>query len=341
MRRLLRLVAAAAAAAAVAAACGGDAPSEGLVASSLRQVPASLVDGTVLLTIGDADAATRLAGVKRPDPGDDGDYTDWLIELDGSTRGGEVNLLWPQNINQAPASELADEIGFTLSDVRNFVEVGQPPNSFVVFDGVGADRIEDALGERDDGLWMIGKSEDFDPDDVTRLRPIGAALFMGERSGRVAYGQRRETMSQWLEGGESLLDDPALASVARHLDAAKVYSAIVFSPENPVALPGADDPGYALWSIVAVGLLPEDEPVGVIVYHHDNDDDAVANARIIEDQFRNGQAARGNASWSDFVTVRSVQVDGADVVVTLELDRASRLSQALMIGEPLLTAGLG
>jgi hypothetical protein len=344
MRRWLRFVVAGVAATAVAAACSGDAPEERFVASSLRQVPAASVGDNTLVTLGDVDVAGRLADVERPGSGNESDYGNWLLELEGTLPDGTVSVIWPRLFRVPQVSEVEGEIGFSLADVGSFVEAGDRPAQFVILRGIDTNDIDDALGTRVDGLWQAGESEETNLDDITPLRPIGTALFLGERDGRIIVGEQRDTVVDWLEGdGESMMDNDAIASVARRLDDAKVYSAMIASRSDPLESPGSDgvDIDVAPWSVLAIGLLPGDDRVAVIVYHHDNEDDAQANAEVIEDQFADGVSIRTNEPWSDRLEVRSVDVSGTDVVVELQLDRVDLLFEALVIGEPVLTAGLG
>lgn len=344
MRRLLRAIAAGSAAASLAAACGGDAPKEGFVASSLRTVPADAFDGRVSVGLGDLEVTSRLGEFEIPEAGDDEAYAGWAIDLEGRSGELDVSVILPSLLRHPYGSDVETELGFTLVDVGTFVESGIPPEQFVVLTDVDIKDINAKVGDRQDGVWQVGESEDPNFDDVTPLRRLGTALFLAERGGRVIVGTRRNMVADWARGeGGSLMDDEAFASVARRLDAVDAYSVQLVSSFEPLG-PGATvdgETGVAPWSVVAVGLLPDGDRGAVIVYHHDNEDDAQANADVFEDQFRSGVVARTEEPWSDLVDLRSVQVQGSEVVVELELDEVTSLFRALMSNEPVLTAGLG
>lgn len=344
MRQLLRAIVAGSAAASLAAACGGDAPKEGFVASSLRDVPADAFDGNVLVTIGDVDVANRLVDAERPDRSDeDGEILDWLRKFEGRDRGDDVSLIWPRRFLGALPSVARDEVGFGLEDVDAFVEGVTLPDHFVILRGVDAADIDDALEERDEGVWQAGESDEPNGEDVSALRPIGSAIYLAQRDGLVIVGEQRDTVEDWLSGeGESLMDDEAIVSVARRLDSAKVYSAVVLARDEPFESPlGEGDGEFAPWSIVAVGLPPGDDRVAVVVYHHDSEADARENVKAIEDEFEDGESF-SSGPWSELVEVRSIEVIGADLVVELQqTDRVDTLLTAVFNGEPVLTAGLG
>src|SRR5690606_3235163 len=135
------------------------------------------------------------------------------------------------------------------------------PESFTVVAGdVGADDLDDHVGEAVDGIWTAGEGDDFtiSPDDRTPVRPLGTPLHMAVAPDSLLGISPSTPMVQaWLAGDGSMADDAAMLAVAERLDAAGVHSAILFGPDDDTTY----DALGAGWSHV------DGEPVGRLVLH--------------------------------------------------------------------------
>src|SRR5690606_37812471 len=124
------------------------------IEAMLARVP--VIEGDVLLSVGDVVTASDLLGTPRPTAVDD-EFVDWMLATSGIRAGGAVSLPWPQSLGLtrvATHDEYVTVAGFGIPDVDAFLWASAPPASFTLLDGrfdIGA--ISAALGDPDDGIW--------------------------------------------------------------------------------------------------------------------------------------------------------------------------------------------
>lgn len=313
----------------------------------LGEVPASAFDGSGPLQIvtGDLDLATEAAGLKRPaadsNPGQADLLNEWLLPLTGVNRDGsgdKMATLLPTAASPdhlADNSEIADEFGWSIVDVHSFLELQNPPETFTVLAAdVTAKDLTDAIGDADHDIWRLG-GDDFQTnlDQISAARPIGESVRMALHHGLLGVSRSTPPVEDWLAGdGNTLADDRALAAVAKALDDAGVYSAMLVesdfstggslgsvatSEQLAEVSDGTDQ--IQPFDALGVGLGVDDagNAVATFVYHHADADSAKANADIIENVFSNGVSLVTRRPLSELFAVQDVKVDGPVVVATI------------------------
>lgn len=335
----------------VAAGCGDDSSNQGADDGSLLgllgEVPASAVDGAeaVEIIFGDLEAATAGAGLERPDPADATAVRDWSAVITGvmSPVEPEFRFVIPGD-SLTPTSwvrldEMRAELGWTVGDLDQFVDVAALPSRFMVAtvrEGV-EDSIGDAIGDADDGIWFLG-GEDFAVDVAgsTAARPIGESLRIAAGDGLLAVSRSTPPLAEWIDGPEeSLADDEGLAAVAGALDDAGAYTAMILDgtdhsiagalgatagPERTAAI--LDELGDGLpepFGTVGYGLSTDDDAVttATIVYRFASEEAATDGAERIGALITDGTSFVTRAPVSERLTLIDATADGQLVIVTV------------------------
>lgn len=303
------------------------------VGRMLAEIPASLrpPDGELILIAGDLDLASELVGAERPsadDPGDLDALFEWLKPVQGVLDEDPVaGALIPEAIvprNLQRNDEIADEFGWSVYDLRSFIELQRPPTSFAVLEvDVTADELTSTIGDPVDGIWRLGGDEDgkFDLANITAGRPLGDTLRFGlDDDGLLGVSKVTPPVEEWLVGtGGTLADDVQIASVAAVLDDAGVYSAMIVDDQNHVDLDGAD-PELLLpvFDLLGVGLsIVDDRAVGTFVYHYPSAEAATAAVDTTRTVFEEGLSVRGGRPLTTVVEVVDVVATEENVVVTV------------------------
>lgn len=331
----------------------------------LGQLPSSANEDATFTQIvfGDVDRATELSGTQRPSRGavsDDG-LIDWIGPLTGLQRGAETSAVYlplPETVspNQVlSASDFADELGWSIIDVRTYAELQNAPNNFAVLDqSQSADDITAAVGKPEGGIWRLG-GDDFSVDagGVTPARPLGESLRMATKNGLLAVARSTPPIEQWLSAdGPTMADDTDLAAVAGGLDDAGVYSAMIvagdFSISRALGLRAtpeqveaflADADVIGPFDALGVGLtIADGDPVAMFVYHHASEADATANAILIEKAFADGTSFVDQRPFSEKFRVRDVKSVGDLVIATVGFaDAPPQIVFQMIYGRDLLT----
>jgi hypothetical protein len=345
----------------VAVACAGEGDGDELgslggggggdgIAALLAALPAS--DGSagsdesdgsdpLVVAYGDLQRAAEVAGVERPsDPGDTEALRRYLNGLSGILADGRddaprpsVAVAWPDaaSIPQAvQIDEFVEDVGWNILEVDRYIERQTPPDRVTILDGrFDRDRIDEALGEADDGVWIAGNPEGFDVEDVTPARPIGQPLWLSLDDDRLRVSGTAESLDAARDAGEAsgtLADDTTLASLAQALDGEDVFSAILLGgyPGGMIGSAPALTPEQAEELCeqtlavaplgVGVGLADDDGPVVVMAYAHGSEGDAQANAEAVERLVEEGSSALQDEPWSESLAVDDVAVDGTTTV---------------------------
>jgi hypothetical protein len=248
----------------------------------LEVVP--LPDGSFVLSWGDLETATELAGAKAPAPGDVDALLEWA-QATASPSGRDVSLQLPEGLGAtqlASHDEVVAEFGFGLWDARGFAELSSPPLRYTAIAGtMDAAAIDAAIGPAADGVWSIGGADyELDLEGRTPARPIGQPVrlaFVAE--GTVAVSTHTPALEGILDGlGTRAADDAQLAGIAEALDARGAYTGMVLRNYFGGVFEGVP----AAFSMLGVGLASIGGEARVIaVYAHADEDAAAENAAAI------------------------------------------------------------
>lgn len=348
-RRLWTPLAAVAAVALAASACGSDgtAGADGAfsLVALLDELPADLAssDDMVVVAAADFEAASVAGGLERPAPGTDptaDEARDWLNQLTGVPAGGSqtappVAVLIPEAASPQQLlrhDEFVDEVGWSLLDVDQFVEYQVPPNVFTVVQGdIDPDALESAMGPAEGDIWRLGPEEDFaiDATETSPTRPFGQALRLAHDGDRLAIARSTPLIEAWLDDGDTLADHALLPAVARKLDAAGVYAAMLAAgedislPAGAARSPAASDDELVLdpFPAIGVGLGHSDGTTTVtVVYHFADADTAATNASRVEARVQEGRSSLTTRPLAETFSLGSVETDGPLVIAQLLLD---------------------
>lgn len=276
------------------------------VLAALGEVPAG-VEG--MIETGDIAAALELAEITRTDARDGESVAAWLMRVTGVPVDGvagpvfvpvatELGLTTAQRTD-----EFHDELGWSLVDVDWFIAAGQPPARFTVAGGQFQDSALEGLPEVAEGVVTAGEGDDHfvDLQGRTAARPLGDPLRLARDGERIAMSKSTPLVQRWLEGGQSLADDPDLAAVAEVLDEVGSIGAFLYAIGAPE---GSDVLGFGIgWNVDG------ETPVITVVHRFVGEPSA--------------DAVR--ADWEEALVrdsgheLADVQVDGQNAVVSLRV----------------------
>jgi hypothetical protein len=312
------------------------------VAAALAEIPASVVDPSsqspLQIAMTDLDAATALAGVDRPAAGttDFDDLKDWLLAIDGISKGDIVGAQFPlvaQQRNLQKSDEFAEELGWNIANVHSFVEYQVPPHVFSVLSGdFEESALEKAMGKPTDGIWSLG-GEDYSTtlSEISAARPLGESLRLSLEDDRLAVARATPPVIAWQDlndsgKGKTLADQADIAAVAEALDGEHVYTASIFSafagdvqpPVSGATIPSSS--GLGPFTALGIGLnVIDDKPVATFAYAYPDAKSASAGIATLTDLLENGTSLVGNQPWSDYFTIRSIDASGKVLVASLDL----------------------
>lgn len=315
------------------------------VLGALAEVPAAAGKEEILLGTADLVEASRAAGLTRPESAEGRDgIADWIGPLTGGVGADRMHApvmvplgsLLRQHV-MAPTSEVASELGWSLLDADAFVEVGPPPDSFVVAIGEGIGPA-DGLPEVTEGVVTAGEGEDHSTDlgNVTAARPTGAPLRMAGVEDKVAASNTTSLVKDWLSEGETLAADPTLAAVAGALDEADVVSAVIergrsmslvdvlagrmATPEQVAAVQATYDGLVPADPFTAVGIgfgVDDGRARVTVAFHFADDAGAAAAVPVFERQYEEANLLRTGSPVSEVFELLGATADGPLVVLEL------------------------
>ncbi|MFY1703226.1 MULTISPECIES: hypothetical protein [Micromonospora] len=314
---------------------GGDggAAETGSFVDRLALLPGAVAqgDGGILVTMADIEAAARAAGVSPPSgPEDQAAVSAYVNALTSTgTPGGPtpaVAALLPQGVGRgalARAGEFQAELGWSVLDLRWFVEYPTAPRPLTVAGGTfTTERLSAAMGEADGGRWRVGDGEDLsiDPGARTVARPLGQPLTLALDSGRL-YVSPVSGHVQAAVGstGDTLADLPELRALAGAMDTQGAYATMLSARDNYRG--GGDNP-LRPFTGVATGLAHDGGPVLLLAYAHADAGNAEANATALRTLLTEGSSARTRQPWSELLSVTDITVDGSTVVARLTLGQS-------------------
>ncbi len=323
------------AAAVTTASCGaitGDADDpRGAVTTGLEQLPLALLDAEptlespVEISIVDFDALSAAHGVERPDPADTDATIEWLVafRIRAADEGPAPvpHLPGYPGIDDPRAIETwNDEFGFELGEVDIAAGYAAAPSYFTAFGpdlGDPTGSMAPADGSPD--VATVGEGEDLSLDLESRspARPLGRPARVRADDGWVGIGLSTPIVEGWGES-PSLLDDAAMADVARALDRHDVVTATLFRNDFTFGVAPADGPRLPPFTLVGIGSAvgPDDAGETLVVTYRFADaataDEAVA---ALEHRWASGSTSEGEP-FSDHVAVTSVEADDTTVTVT-------------------------
>ena len=321
------------------------------------------------IQIADYAGAAEALGIEIPDAGADeealADYFRALSIGDDEQPGAGVAVSAFTARTAIEDAEWRAEVGWAPVDVEQAVEV-QGSESIHVFHGdFDPEAIDEAV--RSDPNWsdqlevaehegteFYTWGEDNAPsENITTVRPVGRGGRMAVLGNdTIVWTEATEPMTDTLDAisgdAESLADDPELAAVAGALDGADTVSGYLLP--GPLAV-GFDidssfDPtipaGLQPYEAVGTGTAIADEGNQVLLaFHHADESAAEANAEAIEDALDGGTSVDG-APWPELVELASTDLDGGDLLVTLDLvdeEQVNLWVQMVFQREPLLAVG--
>ncbi|WP_428965792.1 hypothetical protein [Micromonospora fluostatini] len=326
-----------------AAGCGGDdgggggagndapRPVGGSFVDRLALLPGSLADGDggILVTVADVDAAAKAAGVSPPgDVTDQDAVTAYLKALQGVRTPGEaappVVTPLPERIGPAGlsrAGEFDAELGWSVLDVRWFVEYPTPPATLTVLGGTFTEqRLTAAMGAPADGRWRVGAGEDLSANlkERTVARPLGQPLTVALDSGRLVVSPSAGQVDAAVgAGGGTLADVPELRALAQAMTTEGAY-ATMLSARGRYQV-GPDASPLRPFGGVATGLVLDGQPFLVLAYAHADAATAEANATALRTHLAQGRSLATRQPWSELLTAAEIRVDGTTLVARLAL----------------------
>ncbi|WP_434740921.1 hypothetical protein [Micromonospora sp. SH-82] len=304
-------------------------------AGRLALLPDSLLrgDDPVLVTVADLEAAAKAAGVTPPtDVSDPAAVTAYVNAVTGTTgRGGPpptVAAPLPDRVvpgGVAQAQEFEAELGWSVVDLRWFVEYPTTPATLTVAGGTFTEqRLTEAMGDPDNGRWRVGEGEDMSMNlrDRSAARPTGQPLTVALDSDRLFVSPTAGHVQAALGSGGTLADLPELRTLAEAMDKQGAYAAMLYARGPFEAGPGPGGaPTLRPFDGVATGLVHDGEPFLVLAYAHGDAGAAEANATALRTLLTEGRSLRGQP-WSELLTVADITTDGTTVVARLGLGSA-------------------
>lgn len=327
----------------VTAACTDDSTREGLSArASLELLPAAEPGQDIMVTMADLDALTEAVGQPRPGAGED--PLEWALAITGGVQGdprpGYAPV--PREYLRALVSEEPSELGWELSDVAGFAQVGEPtsgPRSTLLV--VTGDVDLAAATDLGHGVHTVGDGSDgvLDTQASSLLRPAGAPLRLAQRDDWIAVSPSTPVIQSWLsEPDQTLAGHEDLAAVAEALDAHGAMAARLLAgpllagggrataPSQLGAAASAERietmrQTMILEPFAAVGIgwrVVDDYAVVVVAYRFGDEASAHDSVDRVRSVF--GAAVGWNGTeYSEAVDITRVTQDGQLVVATLAL----------------------
>ena len=300
-------------------------------------------DEVLMVSFGDLARAAELAGVDLPAArdGDRDAQIDAINALlgvqydpEGSDGSGSSVAVLPPEAAQVDRlqmiEEFTDEVGWNLFDVRQFVEVPSPPNDVTVLQGdFDEDALTEAMGEPEDGVWVLGTPGEINVDEVSAARPIGEGLLLSLDGDRLIVAKTEEGMAVARGGdGATVGDDGVLTGLAEALEDADAYSGMLLrgnlggpaggtgvSPAQAEAL--CEEALSVPFVGVGAGIAYDDGPVFLLAYLTAAGDAAETLAGEVEELVTEGVSAVSAEPWSDRLVLDEVTADGNVVVARL------------------------
>lgn len=321
----------------------------------LPRAPADGTDG-ILITMGDLDAAAKAARVSPPsDVTDQAAVAAYAQALQGVAAPGEpalsVGALLPERIGSHGISEAAEfeaELGWSVVDLRWFVEHSKPPVTLTVLGGAFTEqRLAAAMGKATDGRWRVGAGEDLSTklDQRSAARPLGRPLTLALDSGRLFVADTAASLEAAAGAdGDRLGDVPELRALAEAMEAEGAYATMLSAGGRYQVGQGRAGTGSPLRPFIGVGTglaFDEGKPYLLLAYAHADSATATANATALRTHLTEGQSRVARGPWSERLTVGDIRVDGTTLVARLALgDTHPNLAWQLLIQrDPLVRHG--
>lgn len=150
--------------------------------------------------------------------GPDSAYRRWFFDA-AFADGGGFYLATGIPLGATDAqSELIELFGFGHADMNAtaWLFTNRSGGPGVFFDSLrGAVSPGGELVGGVDGVWSLGEGEDYERnvDQITVVQPFGAPLRVSTDDGLTAVTESTDLLTQWIEGGERLIDRPAYDAI--------------------------------------------------------------------------------------------------------------------------------
>lgn len=304
-------------------------------------------DASYPIAVGDLAAGVQALGLEAPVTAEE--KQDWGRALSVPSPGSAVTFMLPRDLTTALSLEEEPELGFDLTQVTSWAEVGFGPDAQVLTGDFDEDTLSPDLINIGDGVRSAGEGEDLysNLEQRTALRPLGQPLRVGQDGDRIMLSSTTRTVANWLGGlGPTLAEDPGVLETADQLDAVGAISGyFLVDPSGGAGIESlvsaSASPEEAKrrlaemkqWSItqpfgvIAVGTVLEGTSArDVVVYHFGSESAAATAHEQVERAWADGLLLSG-APVAELFTVHEARAEGATVVVLL--DRAEAGSDAL------------
>lgn len=304
-------------------------------------------DASYPIAVGDLAAGAQALGLEAPETAEE--KQDWARALGVATPDSAVTLMLPRDLATVLSMEEEPELGFELTRVSSWAEIGFGPDAQVLTGDFDDDTLSPDLIDVGDGVRSAGEGEDLFSDLTQRtpLRPLGQPLRVGQDGDQIVLSSSTQTVANWLSRqGPALAEDAALLDTADQLDALGAVSgyflvgpsggAGIESMAGPSASPEEVEQRRATmeqelitqpFGVIAVGTVLEGTSAqDVVVYHFGSESVAAEALEQVERVWADGHLLSG-APIAEWFTVDQARADGATVVVLL--DRAEARSDAL------------
>ncbi len=293
------------------------------VYDALGELPSSVGEDDGPVFTADLARAGEIADLEPPSDPDDEAAGDWVLGLNGRTVGDDPALAYvpmPPTLTGGPATEMEEQVGFSVVDVESFAAT----NDFLVASGeFDDDTLNEHLAEVDGEIVTDVEGEDHEerPDQPTAFDYDGAPTRFAHDDGRIAASSETDAVRGWLDDEESLADDDAYADVAKALDDEDAYSAVLL----PMT---ASEESYDL---VGIGWSEDDDaPLVSAAFHFESEDAARDSVDELRERFDLDPVG-------DHLEVEDADTKGSSVVVTTRPEEGAidvLMRAVVMFGPP-------
>lgn len=312
-------------------------------------------DSSYPIAVGDIEAGAQLLGLEAPGTAEE--KRDWITALGVASPDSAVTFLLPRDLSMEVGMAEEPELGFDITQVSSWAEVGFQPDAVTLAGDFDADTLSPDLIDLGDGVLSAGEGEDgyIYIEDRTPLRPIGQPLRVGQDADRIILSGNTRTVQNWLSGqGPTLSDEDDVLETADQLDALGAITAyFLVQPGGGAGIEAMLGPSVTPeqaeqrltemqeWAItqpfgvVAIGTTVQDTSAqDVVVYHFGSESAAESAVEQVERVWTESLTHQGLPT-SDLFSLASVTAEGATVVAVLDREQADAgtLSQMLTRGE--------
>lgn len=308
-------------------------------------------DSSYPIAVGNLEAGAQAMGLEAPETAEE--KRDWLTTLGVPDPESAVTFLLPRDLSSELGLTEEPELGFDLTQVSSWAEVGIRPDAVVLAGDFDEGTLSPDLIDLGNGVLSAGEGEDgyTDIESRTLLRPIGQPLRVGQDDDRVVLSGNTRTVENWLTGqGPTIADNDEVLETADQLDAVGAITGyFLVQPgggagiESLLGSSGTPEQAEQLlqemeqWSItqpfgvVAVGTAVEDGSAqDVVVYHFGTESAAADAVEQVERAWNEGVSLEGGPV-TELFSLADATVEGSTVVAVLDRESARSDTLTMML----------